>query len=383
MIVEQFNWFFQLYHQEFRSNNKQAFATVMLLSVSHCFGYYNAKELADYLGIRHQQLYDHLQQLSIYSTKKLLIKYMVKIAAQQLEKVLAKSDSTKSRAGISLSVDNSVIDRFGRMIRCTYNWFSGRWKKVVNGNDLLGIVLTINGMAIPLNLLYCSKQGSKNTDKPSLLLSMLATLKEEFELYDIDITQFSITLDSWFVAQQLKQQLHQLGFKKIIIAGKGNYTFKIGSKKQKASQWKKQVKLKTEQWGIDVPSCRVKANNPTFGDVVLFFFQKSTTRTYYLMDFSEKAHRAAEIWSVWKQHHLVEYFWRMLKSVFKIKAMQLRGNGLYAGLLVKVLAYLFALRLKLLVFSHLTIVQIMRKIRRELDLQHFFNEHFHPYNSVT
>lgn len=277
-----------------------------------------------------------------------------------------------------------VVDRFGKMIRCTYNWYSGRFKKVVNGNDLLGIVLTVNGMAIPLNLLFCSKQGSKNTDKPSLLLSMLAVLKEEFELHDIDITKFPITLDSWFVSEELKQKLHELGFKNIIIAGKGNYTFTIDSTKQKASHWKKEIKLKTEQWGIDVPACRVKGNSPTFGDVILFFFKKSTTRTYYLMDFSEVSHRGAELWHIWKQHHLVEFFWKMLKSVFKIKSMQLQGDGLYMGLLIKVLSYLLVIRLKSLKpFSKLSIVQIMRKVRREYDLEALIEEHFHPCNSVT
>jgi len=76
---------------------------------------------------------------------------MVKIASERLKPVLQKSDATKSRAGISLSVDNSVINRFGKMIRCTYNWYSGRWKKVVNGNEERSIILTINGMAIPLS----------------------------------------------------------------------------------------------------------------------------------------------------------------------------------------------------------------------------------------
>jgi len=31
-------------------------------------------------------------------------------------------------------------------------------------------------------------------------------------------------MDSWFVSQPLRQRLHDLGFTKIIIAGKSNYT---------------------------------------------------------------------------------------------------------------------------------------------------------------
>ncbi|MDJ0690176.1 MAG: hypothetical protein QNJ41_16895 [Xenococcaceae cyanobacterium MO_188.B32] len=72
----------------------------------------------------------------------------------------------------------------------------GRWKKVVKGQSLLGIVLTINGKVWPLHLLFCAKQGCQNTDKPSLLVSMLTRLKEEFAKQDIDITTIPLTMDS-------------------------------------------------------------------------------------------------------------------------------------------------------------------------------------------
>lgn len=207
---------------------------------------------------------------------------------------------------------------------------------------------------------------------------MLTVLKEEFKKEGIDITRFPITLDSWFVSEELKQELHKLGYKNIIIAGKSNYVFSINGKKQKASGWKKELKLVAEQWGIDVPASRVKGKSPTFGDIVLFFFEKSSTKTYYLMDFSETPHRGAEIWHIWKQHHLIEFFWKMLKSVFKINSMQLQGDGLYAGLLVKILSYLWDRRLKgLRPFFKMSLIQIMRKIQREYNLETLAIEHFH------
>lgn len=378
MLNQEFTWFFVTFSKEFRQNNIEAFQTLMFLSIAHLFGYYNPKQLADYLNISHQRLYEHLKEFSLYSLKKMRLQFMVSLAASRLRPLIEKSSATISRAGVSLSVDNSVIDRCGKMIRCTYSWYSGRWKKVVNGNDLLGIVLTINGIAIPLHLIFCSKQGRANTDKPSLLLSMLTVLKEEFKKEGIDITVFPITLDSWFVSEELKQELHKLGYKKIIIAGKSNYTFKINKLTQKASAWKKELKLVANQWGIDVPACRKRGQSPTFGDIVLFFFEKSTTRIYYLMDFSETPHRGAEIWHIWKQHHLIEFFWKMLKSVFKINSMQLQGDGLYAGLLVKMLSYLLAIRLKgLRHFSKMSLIQIQRQIQREYNLETLAMEHFH------
>jgi hypothetical protein len=378
MLQNELGWFFFVFSKDFRLNSIEAFQTFIFLALAHFFGFYNPKELADYLGINSNNFYSHLKTFSIYGIKTMLMKFMVKQAAENLKEVLEKSPSTISRGGITLSVDNSVIDRFGKMFRCTYSWYSGRWKKVVNGNDLLGVVMTSNKMVFPLHLLFCPKNGRCNTDKPSMLISMLTLLKEEFYKYEIDITQFPITMDSWFASQDLKEKLHSIGFNKIIVAGKGNYVFEIKKLKKKSSVWKKEIELTSGQWGIDVPSCRIKGHSPTFGEVVLFFFKKSTTNVYYLMDFSVNAMRGAEIWHIWKHHNLIEYFWKILKSTFKIKSMRLQGDGIYTGLLVKIFSYLLAVRLKSQrEYSKLSIVQIMRKIRRENDLRALLEEHFH------
>jgi len=379
MLQNELVWFFWVFNKDFRLNSTEAFQTLIFLALAHFFGFYNPNQLADYLGISSKVLYSNLKSFSLYSFKSMLLKFMVKQAAENLKEVLDKSPSTISRSGITLSVDNSVIDRFGKMFRCTYSWYSGRWKKVVNGNDLLGIVMTLNGMALPLHLLFCPKNGRGNTDKPSMLISMLKLLKEEFKKYEIDITQFPITMDSWFASQQLKKELHSIGFDKIIVAGKGNYVFKIKEVKKKSSIWKKEIELTSNSWGIDVPSCRIKGESPTFGELVLFFFKKSTTNVYYLMDFSVNAMRGAEIWHTWKHHSLIEHFWKLLKSTFKIKSMRLQGDGIYAGLLVKIFSYLLAVRLKSQKeYLKLSLVQIMRKIRKEYDLRALIEEHFHP-----
>jgi Transposase DDE domain len=378
MWQQEFTWFFSLFQREFRTSNPLAFEVLMVLALAHLFGLYNPKQFADFLGIPHQALYTHLKAWSLYHLKAMLIRFMVKQVAEQLGPVLAKSDATRSRAGLSLAIDNSVIDRLGKFLRCTWSWFSGRCKHVVQGQDLLGIVLTVNQVAFPVHLLFCSKQGRANTDKPTQLITMLAQLQAEFWRYEIDIAQLPLTLDSWFVSEPLRQRLYNLGFTKIIIAGKGNYTFTINHRKQQASRWKKELPLHLPTWGIDVPSCRLAAYNPTFGSVILFFFRKSTTRSYYLMNFSQQALRGAEIWHIWKQHHHIECFWKVLKSVLHIRAMHLHGNGLYTALLIKVLAYLLAIRLKAQrAFSKYSITQLMRTLSRDHDLRDVLAEHFH------
>ncbi|MCI5130352.1 MAG: hypothetical protein D3904_02230 [Candidatus Electrothrix sp. EH2] len=88
--------------------------------------------------------------------------------------------------------------------------------------------------------------------------------------------------------------------------------------------------------------------------------------------------RGAEISNIWKHHNLIEHFWKILKSAFKIKSMRLQNDGIYAGLLVKIFSYLLAVRLKSQrEYSKLSLVQIMRKIRRENDLRELIEEYFH------
>lgn len=384
MWQQEFTWFFVLFHHEFRQGNPIAFEVLMALAFAHVFGFYNPKQLADFLDIPHQKLYTQLKEWSVYYLKEMLIRFMIKQAVEHLKPVLQKSAATQSRAGLTLSVDNSVIDRLGKFLRCTWSWYSGRCHDVVRGQDLLGIVLTINNMALPLHLLFCAKQGRYNTNKADVLVFMLTRLKADFHREGIDLTKIPLTMDSWFVSQPLRERLLHLGFTKIIIAGKGNYTFTIDGKKQDASQWKKDLVLCHPAWGIDVPSCRVQGHSPTFGSIILFFFQKSTTRSYYLMNFSRMPRRGAEIWHIWQQHHLIECFWKLLKSIFHIRAMQLQGHGLYTALLIKVLAYLLVLRLQAhRSFSKLTITQIMRTLSRDHDLRTLLTEHFHLPFLVT
>ena len=96
------------------------------------------------------------------------------------------------------------------------------------------------------------------------------------------------------------------------------------------------------------------------------------------MNFSQVVLRGAEIWHIWKQHHLIECFWKILKSIFHIRSMQLPGNGLYTALLIKGFAYLLALRLQAhRPFSQLTITQIMRNLRRDHNLKDLLTTYFH------
>jgi hypothetical protein len=185
MWQQEFTWFLTIFHHEFRKNNGVAFETLMVLAVANLFGLYNPKQVADFLEVPHQQFYTVLKDWSVYQVKKMLLRFMVKQAAEKLQPVLSKSAATRSRAGATLSIDNSVMDRFGRLLRCTWSWYSGRYHKVIRGQDLLGVVLTIQHIALPLHLLFCPKQGRYHTTKADLLIFMLTQLKTDFFMKEL------------------------------------------------------------------------------------------------------------------------------------------------------------------------------------------------------
>ena len=54
----------------FRQGHRIAFEVLMALAFSHFFGFYNPKQLADFLDIPHQKLYAQLKDCSLYSIKK-------------------------------------------------------------------------------------------------------------------------------------------------------------------------------------------------------------------------------------------------------------------------------------------------------------------------
>jgi hypothetical protein len=167
---------------------------------------------------------------------------------------------------------------------------------------------------------------------------MLSRLNAEVYRQGRDLTTIPLTMDSWFVSHSLRQRLHDLGCTKIMMAGKSQYTVPIDGKKQEAAQWKQALLLHDPPWGIDVPSCRVHAQRPTFGSLLVVFFPNSTPRSYYLMHLSQVSMRGAESWHIWKPQPLMACFWKILKSIFHIRAMQFPGHGLYTALLMKVLA---------------------------------------------
>jgi hypothetical protein len=107
--------------------------------------------LADFLDRPHPKFSEPWKDWSVSSLKAMLLGFLIQPAVEQLKPVWPKSVATQSRSGLTVSIDNRVRARLGKLLRCTWSWYSGRSHKVMRGQDFLGVVCTINPMPWPLH----------------------------------------------------------------------------------------------------------------------------------------------------------------------------------------------------------------------------------------
>ena len=88
-------------------------------------------------------------------------------------------------------------------------------------------------------------------------------------------------------------------------------------------RWKKDIEYDATNWVIDVPAKRKTLKNLTFEVVNLLFFQQSTTRSFYLMDFRINSLPSVQMWRIWLAHNLIEQFWAFARVNFETKASTL------------------------------------------------------------
>lgn len=377
-ILNLFQWIMQ---KNFKKSREETIEVMLMLAVGHVFGVYTPNQLSEILGIPKSKLYEEVKNWSIYQWRRMLILVGCEFALRELKEVREKSESTKSRKRITLSVDDTVLQRCGKILSLTYSWYSGRVKKIVRGQNILGIVIRIGKVVIPLALRPVGKQGCANTSKPEIFKDMIEEVEEFFRKEGIDITEYPITFDSWYGSMELVTLLQNIGFTQILIHGKNNLVFTIKGVKKPLSEHKKEIELREGEWGCgDIPTARVKAKNPTFGELILLFFRQAG-QCRVVMVFGRKL-RACEILNIWHQHNGIEQFWKNLKSILHLQRMSLRGReGCYAVIAIKLLAYLIMLYLSKK--FHFSLYRLQIEARRYLNFRTIASEHFHVARRLT
>ncbi len=89
---------------------------IMVLLVGMLWGLYNPHQVAQQLGVSPQELYATLNRLSATEWRRLLDEMMLERALARLRPYAQGSAATKSRRQASLSIDDSVVKRYGKLL---------------------------------------------------------------------------------------------------------------------------------------------------------------------------------------------------------------------------------------------------------------------------
>lgn len=357
-----------------RENAAEFIEVTLILIVGLLCGLFNPNQVAQQLGISPNHLYSTLRQMDARQWRALLEKLMLEVAIEELKNYQSASPSSRSRLEASLSIDDTLVKRLGEVLSYVWVWYSGQVKSVRRGQDLLGIVLKINGRILPLSLIWVSKQGRGSTTKPEVLLREMKRLKEIFGRAGVDITSLALSMDSWWASNPVSQQLADEGFTKQVICAKANLVFETAEGRKKLPLHREAIELK-QGWGHSEPAKRVRATSPTFGEVALIFFYRARSKAYALIA-PQRLMRSCEALRVWKNHQAVETFWKRLKRWLGLGQMQMRGReGAWAELSLRVIAYLLAQ--KMITKEVKTIFQLTQRLRRESTFAELVDKHFH------
>jgi len=154
--IEQFGQILKAY---FRTMSDEHLETLLLISMAVFLGADNIYQVMKVLGLPKTATYDRVKGISVYYWREFLQNHLYSLAIPLLLERLSKSNSTKSRDGLVLCVDDSVIARIATELGYVWKWWSGQLKRVTKGQNVIALVLVIDDIILPLDVRIVSKQG--------------------------------------------------------------------------------------------------------------------------------------------------------------------------------------------------------------------------------
>lgn len=385
----------------FRTLNDAHLETLLLISFGMFLNAGNVYQMLQLVGLPKTTTYTRVKNVSVYLWRQLLQYRLYEVAIPLIRERLKKSEATKSRDGLILAVDDTVIARIATELGYVWRWWSGQLKRVAEGQNVIALILVIGDVILPLDVRIVSKQGKGLKSKPDIYREMLAAAKSRIEAAGLDFGAFKTTGDAAYLKGEIAEycrgeaaiatepldtaETEQSSTITGIFGGKDSYAFTIDGKRQKAKQWRKEFKDELKEgWGTDgQPVYRTAAESPTFGSVTLLFYIPKGKRAVSYLIIAGRPLRSSEALHAFAFHHRIEEFWKLLKETLELGDMHLQDReGAYACVGIKIISYLVVNMMKqhlrtLKRFRNITINKIVNLCSKFVDMRQIFKEHFH------
>ena len=109
--------FQELFNTKFKQSSQEAIEIMLMLACGHIFEIFTPNQLAQTLGIDKNKVYDAINSWSVFQFRKVFLYAGFSQVKELLNEAITKSPATLSRMRITLCVDDTVIDRMGKLIR--------------------------------------------------------------------------------------------------------------------------------------------------------------------------------------------------------------------------------------------------------------------------
>jgi DDE superfamily endonuclease len=262
-----------------------------------------------------------------------------------------KSDATKSRWQWTWVWDDTVFRKYGQDLALVGTWYSGQYKRVVNGIDgvLLLVVLGEGKLVVPVDFAVRRPDpkgpGARCRSKLGWAQVMLDESMAALCRRGLELPAPLVVADSWFSDSKLMAHVTNTHHGTVLVQGKATYTFTLADgHKVKGADFIHQDDWPWRQ-SLHARGCRyarLRANSPTYGEVTLLLVDKPGEDRFYLLCFASQI-PATRLLRLWSRRHLIEQVFRTLKHLLATDACQVHSEDAYYGHLVLRLMACFVL----------------------------------------
>ena len=302
-------------------------------------GLHNLHSILQVLHIGSHNLYKIWSDYSAAQIKALCIMMCERSFEDTLEALLGKSDSSWSRAEVTIIIDDSIFKQWlknmprGAEYDC---FFSGQVKRSVYGFCVNLIGVSINACFYPLYFEFVPKGKDSNDVALSSLKKVHQLFKKAIQKAGKACPNIYLSVDSGFTGEGLMTYCKDNDIGYIGVPKKNNVIY-IGAKKWKIAQYIKEVFLKEEAEFDEQQQVQSASNENVEGEKVVFF---KRVKVYYqaidrevilvffrlngsnkvsvIFSFSMQA-KAKTLRRRFFQRTKIELFFRFLKDTLKIQ----------------------------------------------------------------
>ena len=254
----------------------------------------------------------------------------------------SKSAATRSRWQWTWVSDDSVFKKYGDQLGLVGTWWSGQEHRVLSGIDgvLLIVVIGDGKLVVPVDFVIRRPDptgpGGPCRGKLHWVQSMLDGRMAAFRRRGVKLPSPMLVADSWFGDSKLIQRVRDAHQGTVLVEGKVTYRFTLADGRQikghdliegKGWRWHH------HPWEMGVRYVRLRATNPTYGQVTVVVVDEPGQDRFYLVCL-ETERSAPQLIRRWRRRSWIEYCFRTLKHLLATGACQVHREEAYYGHLV-------------------------------------------------